>query len=91
MQCHRSALTDCLEGSRVYVIPKLLDMRARLAPAVHNLQQLFVAEAELIRAHCFESSDAALIPKRELCDLAFLPQMSVDAMFFDWHPEHLGC
>src|SRR5574344_1772464 len=40
-------------------------------------------------AHCLERPDAAAVAKRQFCNLAFLPEMTVDTVFLDRHLKHL--
>ena len=53
--------------------------------------QLFLLQTHVQCTHRFQSANAAAITQREFGDFAFLPKMTVHAMFLDRDFEHLAC
>ena len=82
-------LTDGCLGCHLAGPPELRDGRVGRAPCVDDALQFFLRDLAFA-VHGLHRSDAALVSAGQLCDLALLPEISVDAVLYDRHVVHLG-
>ena len=70
--------------------PKIGDVWVGTAPCAHQRFQFLLWNAHVQCSHRLQRTDRPAVAQGQLRDLAFLPQMTVDTMFFHRNMEHLG-
>ena len=89
--CFRGGLTgNGVHHGTVNRPPELHDFRIRLTPCGNQSGKLVLLKPHLQSAHRFQRSHGAAVAESKFCDLAFLPQVAVDAVLFYGDTEHLG-
>ena len=90
-------LTDLLSLSgfkrlrcRLFHIPPILDdLRIGFPPGINDLRQFLLFQAHLQSTHADERTGRTTITTGQLCHLSFLPKLSVNAVLYYRHMEHL--
>ena len=85
-----AGVVDRADGGALRVAPEPRDGRRRRPPLRDDVLHLLLGQPHLVRAERPERPDAPAVAAGQLRDLALLPQMPVDAVLHDRHPEHGG-
>lgn len=73
----------------VYIPPEFGDVGIGIPPCIYQRFQLLFWNAHLQSAHRFESAHGAAVAQRQFSDLAFLTEVTVDAMLLHGYAKHL--
>ena len=95
-----------VKGNKKRAEAMLLEMRKTYVPPVSSTEnppvdpqtglvfadflQQWLCVAHFQSPHCFEGTHRPAIAKGELCNLAFLTEVSIDTMFFNGDMKHLA-
>ena len=82
------SLCDRIFDCAVDCPPVSCNVRITAAPHIYKWLKFFFRDSHVSSAHRFQSANAAAVAKRELCDLAALPEMAVLAVLLDRNAEH---
>lgn len=74
----------------VHIPPELCDMRVGCTPGIHQGLQVVFRKSHFQGTHGSQGTGGAAVSESQFRDLAFLAEMTVDAVFFHGHPEHLA-